>query len=82
LRWWITPNNPAVKKQAESLKNNDELGTIVKCYNWLEDGYHYEEDDTVLLNNGHVILTGGQDFWQLPIYGISTERTERGEYLC
>jgi len=20
LRWWITPNNPAVKKQAESLK--------------------------------------------------------------
>jgi len=78
LRWWITPNNPAVKKQAESLKNNDELGTIVKCYNWLEDGYHYEEDDTVLLNNGHVILTGGQDFWQLPIMVLAQKEQNGG----
>lgn len=82
LRWWITPNNPAIKKQAEELKDTSELGTVVKCYNFLADGYHYEEDDTVLLNSGHIILVGGQDFWQLPVMMLAQKQQNNGNTWC
>jgi len=81
LRWWITPNNPAIKKQAETLKGNDNLGTIVRAYNWLEENYNYEEDDAVLLNNGHIILRGGQDFWQLPIMVLAQKEQNGSLYV-
>jgi hypothetical protein len=79
IRFWITPDAYAIRKQAEELKTDNEIATITKTYNWLESGYHYEEDDLVILNNGHIVLRGGVDSWNLPIFTLAIKHQNNGE---
>ena len=79
VRFWITPDAYAIKKQAEQFKTDNDIATITKTYNWLESGYHYEEDDLVILNNGHIILRGGPDSWNLPIFTLAIKHQNDGE---
>jgi len=79
IRFWVTPEQYAIKKQAEEFKTDNEIATITKTYNWLENGYHYEEDDLVILNNGHIVLRGGADSWNLPIFTLAIKHQNNGE---
>ena len=71
IRFWITPNNPAIKEKAKELKCDDPIATVTKTYNWLEENYHYDTDDWVVLNNGKIILHGGSDFWAIPVFTLA-----------
>jgi len=78
VRYWITPSNIAIKEQSEKLKDEDCLITVTKTFNWLEDGYHYDLDDWVVLNNGKIILKGGNDLWALPIFTLAQKEQNNG----
>ncbi|MGB9693809.1 MAG: hypothetical protein ACPLYF_03100 [Fervidobacterium sp.] len=79
LRFWITPNEYAIQKEAQNLRDKDPLTTITKTYNWLENGYHYEEDDLIVLNNGKIVLRGGVDSWNLPIFTLAEKHQNSNE---
>jgi len=79
LRFWITPNDYAIKKEAEQFKTDSEIATVTKTYNYLESGYHYEEDDMVILNNGHIVMKGGVDSWNLPLLTLAMKHQNNGD---
>lgn len=79
IRYWITPNNIAIKNKANEFKDDSQLIEVTKAFNWLEDGYHYDIDDWIVLNNGKVILKGGNDFWSLPIFTLAQKEQNNGE---
>jgi hypothetical protein len=81
LRFWITPNEYAIKKEAEQFKSDNSIATVTKTYNFLETDYHYEQDDLVLLNNGHIILKGGVDSWNLPILTLAQKHQNGSIYI-
>jgi len=71
LRFWVTPNEYAIKKEAEKLKTDNPIATVTKTYNFVEENYMYEQDDLVVLNNGQIILKGGVDSWNLPLFTLA-----------
>jgi len=71
LRFWVTPNEYAIKKEAEKLKTDNPIATITGTYNFVEEGYIYEQDDLIVLNNGQIILRGGTDSWNLPLFTLA-----------
>ena len=79
LRFWVTPDQYAIKKEAEQFKTDNPIATVTKTYNYLESGYHYESDDLVVLNNGHIVLKGGVDSWNLPILTLAIKHQNNGE---
>jgi hypothetical protein len=80
LRFWVTPNEYAIKKEAEQLKDDNPIATVTKTYNYLESGYHYEQDDLILLNNGQIILKGGIDSWNLSILTLA-QKHQNGKII-
>jgi len=81
IRSWITPNEPAIKEVAKGLQTEDKIATITKAYNWLEENYHYDSDDWVILNNGRIIIKGGVDSWALPIFTLAQKHQNGSIYV-
>ena len=52
-----------IKEEAKNLKEDTELATVIKTYNFVEEGYHYALDNLVLLNEDLVLLKGNTDSW-------------------
>jgi transglutaminase-like putative cysteine protease len=78
LTSFITPNQTAIKLQAEQLKKNTDMETIIATYDWLESGYHYETDSLEVRNNGHTILKGGPDTWNPPVFTLAVKHQNDG----
>ena len=81
VRSWVTPNEPAIKEVAKGLQTEDKIATITKTYNWLEENYHYDIDDWIILNNGRIIIKGGTDSWALPIFTLAQKHQNGSIYV-
>jgi len=81
IRSWITPNEPAIKEVAKGLQTEDKIVMVTKTYNWLEENYHYDSDDWVILNNGRIIIKGGTDSWALPIFTLAQKHQNGSIYV-
>jgi hypothetical protein len=78
LTAFITPNQTAIKLQAEQLKKDNDMATVTATYDWLENGYHYEVDSLEVKNNGHTIFKGGPDTWNLPVFTLAIKHQNNG----
>ena len=81
VRSWVTPNEPAIKEVAKGLQTEDKIATITKTYNWLEENYHYDIDDWIILNNGRIIIKGGTDSWALPVFTLAQKHQNGSIYV-
>ena len=52
-----------ITEEAKNLKEDTELATVIKTYNFVEEGYKYTVDNLTLLNGIKVLLKGGADSW-------------------
>jgi|GEM_PF-5770375 len=78
LTSFITPNQPAIKSQAQQLKKDNDMATTIATYNWLEDKYHYETDSLEIRNSKHTVLKGGIDTWNLPVLTLAIKHQNNG----
>ena len=81
VRSWVTPNEPAIKEVAKEFQTGEKIATITKAYNWLEENYHYDIDDWIILNNGRIIIKGGTDSWALPIFTLAQKHQNGSIYV-
>jgi hypothetical protein len=81
IRSWITPNESAIKEVAKEFQTGEKIATVTKAYNWLEENYHYDSDDWVILNNGRIIIKGGTDSWALPIFTLAQKHQNGSIYV-
>jgi len=81
VRSWVTPNEPAIKEVAKEFQTEDKIATVTKTYNWLEENYHYDIDDWIILNNGRIIIKGGTDSWALPIFTLAQKHQNGSIYV-
>ncbi|MEM3541198.1 MAG: hypothetical protein QXF86_03210 [Candidatus Bilamarchaeaceae archaeon] len=79
IRTFITPHEYSIYMQAQEFKDNQPIVSVVKAFNWLENGYHYAIDDLVILNNGIIIVRGGIDSWNLPVLTLAQKHQNGGE---
>lgn len=80
LRFFVNTDY-AIRKEAEKLKGDTDLATISKTYNWLEENYHYVEDDMILLNAGQIMAKGGIDSWNIPIITLAEKHQYNGLWV-
>ena len=81
VRSWVTPNEPAIKEVAKEFQTGEKIATVTKTYNWLEENYHYDIDDWIILNNGRIIIKGGTDSWALPIFTLAQKHQNGSIYV-
>ena len=81
VRSWVTPNEPAIKEVAKEFQTGEKIATITKAYNWLEENYHYDIDDWIILNNGRIIIKGGTDSWALPVFTLAQKHQNGSIYV-
>jgi transglutaminase-like putative cysteine protease len=81
VRSWITPNEPAIKEVAKEFQTGEKIATVTKAYNWLEETYHYDIDDWIILNNGRIIIKGGTDSWALPVFTLAQKHQNGNIYV-
>ena len=81
VRSWVTPNEPSIKEVAKGFQTGEKIATITKAYNWLEENYHYDIDDWIILNNGRIIIKGGTDSWALPIFTLAQKHQNGSIYV-
>jgi transglutaminase-like putative cysteine protease len=78
IRYWAQPDDPAVKKLAEQFKTDDQMITVTKTYDWLEEKYVYTTDEMALTNHNETAITCGADTWLLPAEVIEMKE-QKGE---
>ena len=79
IREWITPYEYAIQLEAQKLKGSTPKETVLNTFNWLESGYHYEQDNLVVYNANHEVLQGGVDSWNLPIVTLAMKHQNQGQ---
>lgn len=80
LTHFITPEQTAIQLQAKELKKDNDMATVTATYDWLETNYHYEVDKIEIINNGHTVLKGSCDTWNLPIFSLAIRHQNGGFY--
>jgi len=68
---FITPNQIAIKEQAQDFVDNSQEIMVKKAYDWLENGYKYTVDDIIIYAGGEKITESTADNWNLPIISLA-----------